>query len=105
MDSIAQDFQRPVYFLDCSCTDTFMRFANRRDSFDESQIPERLKLAAIQIHSPELILVTVRPLTATEVRSIAHESLSVTALVAFTGAAAWQEDFYLYKVLSSRQGA
>jgi hypothetical protein len=102
LDSIAQDLQQPVYFLDCSCTGAFMRFDNRRDSFVESQIPERLRLAAAQIHAPEIILITVLPLTAAEVGSIAHESLEVKPLTAFTGAAAPEENFYLYKVVPDR---
>lgn len=100
LDGIAQDLQRPVYFLDCSCTDTFMRFSNRRDNFDESQVPSRLKLAAVQLHAPEMILIKGWPLKAAEVDSIRHESLEVTPLTAFTGAAAPAEDFYLYKVVA-----
>jgi hypothetical protein len=105
LDGVAQELQQPVYFLDCSCTDTLMRFASRRDSFDESQIPERLKLAAIQLHAPEMILIMVRPLTPAEVAGIEHESLAVTPLAEFTGAVALQEDFYLYKVASATANA
>ena len=42
---VAQYLGKPMYFLECSCTDTFLYYNKRRDDYDPSQMPERLARA------------------------------------------------------------
>ena len=49
---IAEYLERPMYFLECECTDTIMQFSDRRDDFKESQIPVRLARAFAQVRQP-----------------------------------------------------
>ncbi|MBV8706366.1 MAG: hypothetical protein JO028_04195 [Acidobacteriaceae bacterium] len=95
---VAEELQRPMYFLDCSCSDRFVLYSNRRDNFRREQIPCRLKLAAEQLHAPEMILLMSYPLRDEEIKLISQQSLHVTPLARFTGAEMWEEDFYVYEV-------
>ncbi|MBV9679908.1 MAG: hypothetical protein JO185_26470, partial [Acidobacteriaceae bacterium] len=95
---VAEELQRSMYFLDCSCSDRFVLYSNRRDNFRREQIPCRLKLAAQQLHAPEMILLMSYPLRDEEIKLISQQSLRVTPLARFTGAEMWEEDFYVYEV-------
>ncbi len=96
---VAEELQRPMYFLDCSCSDSFLLFANRRDNFSWDQIPQRLTLAAQQLRAPEMILlVSHAGLSDADIKAIQEQSFQVTPMVKFVGAEVWGEDFYLYRV-------
>ena len=97
--NVAEYLGRPIYFLDCNCTDTVMQFWDRRDNFSESEIPARLALAASQAHQPFLIFIMgARPLTQDELHAIDNHALKATSLAQFTGAEEPEENFFLYKI-------
>src|SRR5947209_6094384 len=96
--AVAEELGRPVYFLDCACSDTFLKFSNRRDSFDASQIAKRTADAAQKLGSQELILTLTRPIEQREVDELAQLSFRATPLVQFTGSVVPDEDFFLYTV-------
>jgi hypothetical protein len=95
---LSQELGRPVYFLDCQCSDSFLLFSNRRDDFDESRIPERVAEAARRFTKPESVLVLIRRMTSMESEEIARGSLQITPLAQFTGAEAFQEDYFFYMI-------
>ena len=99
--NVAEHLGRPMYFLECGCTDTFMQFWDRRDHFSEKEIPSRLAQAFTQAHQPFLIYVGARPLTEDQLRAIASHSIAVTPLAQFTGAEEDLENFFLYKIGAS----
>jgi hypothetical protein len=102
--NVAEHLGRPMYFLDCRCTDTFMQFWDRRDKFSEDEIPNRLALAVAQNHQPSLIYVGIRPLAPDQLSALASESLEITPLAQFTGAEEDQENFFLYRVKPMNSG-
>jgi hypothetical protein len=95
---VAEELDRPVYFLDCSCTDRFLLFSSRRDGFDNTQVVPRI--AAAQEHVPlaGAILILTRSLTSAEVHSLGHDRLSAVPVARFTGAEVLGEDFFLYRL-------
>ncbi len=44
--AVAEELQRPIYFLDCNCSNGFLLFSKQRDAFRWDQIPDRLVLAS-----------------------------------------------------------
>lgn len=95
--AVAEQLNRPVYFLDCSCTDTFLLFAARRDNFSPAQIPERLAQAARRIAPADMVLILVRPLSSAEIAAFKRQSLFPIPLTHFTGSELPDEDFFLYR--------
>ena len=95
---VAEQLERPMYFLDCSCSDNFLLFADRRDGFSIDQIPQRLAVAADQLHTSDMILINAYPLTGEQVNAIMQKGLRVEPLAQFTGAEAFEEDFFLYRI-------
>ncbi len=95
---IAELARRPAYFLDCSCTGTFLLFSSRRDHFSVAQVPQRLTTAARDLHAPEMLFVTDHALSPGEGGAIAEQGFRIALLAGFTGAEAIQEDFFLYKL-------
>jgi hypothetical protein len=101
--NVAEYLGQPIYFLDCSCSDTVMQFYDRRDSFSDAEIPSRLAVATSQAHQPSVIFIMgARPLSEQESRNIAAQSLRITPLAQFTGAEEPEENFYLYKIDAAR---
>jgi hypothetical protein len=99
---VAEILRRPIYFLDCSCSDTFLLFGRRRDSFSMDQIPQRLEDAARDLHTREMIFMDIWPLEPSEIREINRHSLEVTRIGALSGSEMPEEDFYLYKVVKQQ---
>jgi hypothetical protein len=89
---------QPMYFLDCSCTDTFVRFTRRRDAYRISQLPVRLATALQSIGAYPAILITAEPLSADMLTTIEALHISAQPVAAFSGAYISGEDFYLYEV-------
>lgn len=99
---LAEELQRPAYYLDCDCSGTFLLFSNRRDSFHENEIPQRLARAFERLNKPELLFALVRPITGPETAALKSYSIQISPLAKFDGAEDWQEDFYLYRSTRSR---
>lgn len=98
--SIAIELHRPIYFLECNCSDTYMRFLNRRDSFRWEQIPDRLVIARKRLQAPEMVFLCSSRLTEKEQMLVAERHLHLLELAELTGAGVPEEDFYIYKITS-----
>jgi uncharacterized protein (TIGR03382 family) len=94
---VAESLRRPVYFLDCNCTDTYMKFSHRRDGLTPDQIPARIARAYQALRTDRLILVMGAPLTDAAVLELAGRDLHVKPLIRFTGSEDTLE-YYLYDV-------
>ncbi len=93
---------RPVYMLECACTDTFLFFSKRRDNFKESQTADRLLGASRYYGGHPLVFADVLPLTQVEEQAIRDQGLTSEKIAQFTGAIAERENFYLYRIIPSR---
>ena len=81
---VAEQLERPVYFLNCNCIDTYMKFAHRRDGMTPDEVPDRIAQAYATFHAPpKMIMVMDYPLTADDFRKIATEGLLVKPLADF----------------------
>ena len=98
---VAEELDRPIYFLDCSCTDRFLLFSSRRDGFDDTQVEQRITAAKQQLPESGAILILTRPLTETEVHALAENALSPVQLAQFTGAEVDEENFFLYRLIKA----
>jgi hypothetical protein len=87
---VAEQLQKPVYFLNCNCVDTYMKFAHRRDGMEMSDIPDRISIAARTLRAPRFLLVLDTPLYAQDTARIAERGVRVQHLRDFTGS----EDHY-----------
>ncbi len=87
---------RPIYLLDCNCSNTFVHFSKQRDTFSTEQIPARLLLAASGLTSDHFLFIKAGPIASSEWAADKSEGFSVTPLAQFTGAEAGHEDFYIY---------
>jgi hypothetical protein len=98
---IAELLRRPVYMLDCNCSDSFNLFSNRRDQFEISQIPDRLLLASNSLNGSSFLFMGVVPLSTDQQSEINRRGLLAMPLTSFTGAEAdQQENFYIYRISS-----
>lgn len=89
---VAEQLEKPAYFLNCNCIDTYMKFAHRRDGMEPGQIPERVALAAATLHVPEFILLQDKPLSPENMHRIADEGIGLQQLAIFGGS----EEHYTY---------
>ena len=97
---IAQFLGRPIYFLDCGCVDTFLRFNRRRDSYSVEQLPERLAAAVAWAQARPAIFIDSYPVSDEQRKELLNRGIRLEQLAAFTGAIKTEEDFYLYRVES-----
>lgn len=95
---VAEQLERPIYFLDCNCRDTYLLFSNRRDDYNEDSIPGRLALASSRLNAPEMIFVASDPLPAEHVERLKELGFTAELMASFTGAEEWQENYFLYRV-------
>jgi hypothetical protein len=95
---IAEQLKRPLYMLDCNCSNTFLLFSNQRDDFNPVQTPQRLELAARKLNASDLVLITTYPLPDERVAAIKAEGFSIQMAAKFTGAEDWEENYYVYRV-------
>jgi hypothetical protein len=106
---VAEQLHRPMYFLDCACIDTYMKFSRRRDDFDiDHGVPSGLVQAVRTLHAQTpsgqiMIFMMNRPLTDEEAKQLAASSVDVVPLAQFIEGDVVDEHFFLYKVtLSAR---
>lgn len=103
---VAEQLQRPVYFLDCNCVDTYMKFAHRRDGMTADQVPGRILRAYATLHAQApsddrtLVLVMDGPLPSGDIDRLAASGFRTQPLAQFTGSEDHLE-FYLYQVKQS----
>lgn len=96
---VAERLQKPMYFLDCGCVDTYMKFSNRRDSYDpDKEMPAALALAVHTLHAPQMIFLTREAVRPAELQALQAESIVIQPLAQFTRGDLVDEHFFLYKV-------
>ena len=96
--AVATLLGRPIYFLDCRCSDSYLLFSSRRDDYDEKEFANYTLEAFDKLHSEQLILLLGARIRASDRAYIHDHGASVAPLVHFTGAEAPEEDFYVYRV-------
>lgn len=96
--SMGEEMQRPMYFLECYCTDTFKLFSRDRENFDETEIPPRINEALRREGRQDLVLVMFRPMYTRDRDRLGRAGLSVTDLKDFGGADMPNENFFIYDV-------
>jgi len=101
--SIAVLLNRPIYMLDCSCSERFLLFSNPREWYTESQIPSRLVAVPGILQISQLVYLGNRPFTSTEESGIRSHGFSVKALASFIGAQEEEENFYAYQIRVDRK--
>ena len=94
---VAQYLKKPIYFLDCSCTDTYLFYHKRRDAFDPSQIPDRLAGAVRELEPQPILFVVTDPLDRKALADLNDRGILATQLAAFDEAST-DENFYVYRV-------
>lgn len=99
--SVAEEMQRPVYFMECRCTDTFKLFARTREDFPETEMGQRLNLAMSDLHSQQLLFVFYRPFAEDDWARMRAAHLAATPVVQFPGADSALESFYVYQIRRS----
>jgi hypothetical protein len=97
---VAQYLGKPIHFLDCSCSDTFVRYHRRRDAFAESQIPDRLARALWEVEDRTVLFLVSDPLTGAELAALASRGIAAAKLAAFDHAST-DENFYVYRVATA----
>jgi hypothetical protein len=93
---VAEQLQRPAYFLNCNCVDTYMKFAHRRDGMTPEEVPDRIANAYKVLGAQKIALVMDYPLSSDDLRRLAETGLLVRPLANFSGS----EDhlnFHLYE--------
>jgi hypothetical protein len=95
---VAEQLQRPVYFLDCNCIDTYMKFAHRRDGLTPDQMPARILRAYDTLHARRLVLVMDSPLPPGDIDTLESTGLQVQPLAHISGSEDHLE-FFLYQVV------
>lgn len=101
---IAQYLGKPMYFLECSCTDTYLFYHKRRDAYNPRQMPERLARAVGELAGRPILFIDAHPLTDAELADIRSRGVAVTQLAAFDQAST-DENFYVYRVGRTAPGA
>jgi hypothetical protein len=96
---VPERLQRPMYFLDCGCWDTYMKFSSRRDKFDyRYDLPPTLIKAIHELHAPTMVLILNRVPTDDEEQQLEAGAVKVVPLAQFTRGELWDEHFFLYRV-------
>lgn len=103
--AVAELLHKPIYMLDCNCTDTFVLYSDRRDSFSIGQIPDRLALARSSLHVASFIYLGNSPFSAQQESAVKVRGMEVMPLATFTGAENEDENYYIYRVSDVAQSA
>lgn len=98
---IAENLQRPMYFLDCNCSNTFVLFSPERDAFQTWEIPDRLGLALDRLHSAHVVFLTPFELSSKDLARMKELGIAAVPLAQFTGAEVQIENAFIYRVLKN----
>lgn len=96
--SVGEEMQRPMYFLECQCVDTFKLFSKQRNEFSETQFAPRIEQALDLQGRQSLIFLTYRPLFPDDYQRFAQAHLNVSLLRSFTGAEMLNDNYFVYQV-------
>jgi hypothetical protein len=95
--SVTAYLGRPIYYLECQCSGTFIVWNDKRQSFlSPAEFGRRLSEAVNAAGRQDTILIRSRPVQAEDLKSSAP-NLSVTLLQSFTDSIA-NENFWIYRV-------
>jgi hypothetical protein len=97
--AVAILMRRPIYFLDCRCSDSYMLFSSRRDKFNTLDWPKDTLAAFGALNTRQLILLLIAPMQPGDRKTIEQGGAEVQPLAGFSGAEAPDEDFFIYKVV------
>jgi hypothetical protein len=96
--SPGEEMQRPIYFLECQCFDTFKLFAKSRDGFGERELPGRLNEALDKQGRQSLVFISAWPMPSEEYSDFARHHLDLKVMKEFGGAEMENENFFIYQV-------
>jgi hypothetical protein len=96
--SVAEELQRPVYFLECGCVDTFKLFSRDRELRAESEIPLRLVRAFADMHTQRIVFLMYRPLEPAELAQLEQTRIHPKLLTSFPGADSLYESYFVYEM-------
>lgn len=96
--SLAEELQRPVWFLECQCVDTFKLFSKEREDFPEYDIPTRLDTALTLQHRQQILFAFFHPLAADDLKGLAHKGLSAELVQSFPDADMKSESYFFYQI-------
>jgi len=88
---------RTMTFLDCDCTDSYVRFLRRREDFRPEQVPARLARDAAAAGPGPVLFVTTAALTPDELAELAAAGDRAIELASFDGAVT-DENYVLYRI-------
>lgn len=94
---VAQYLGKPMYFLECHCTDTFLRYHKRRDAYKANEMTERLAQAVDELQGKPTLFVVSHALIPPELADLQVRGVAATQLAAFDKAST-DENFYVYRV-------
>jgi hypothetical protein len=95
---VAEYLHRPIYRIECACEDRYMLFSSRRDNYDDRDAPERILGALHFYRNVPVLFVDAQVMSASERSLLEAEGVRIQPLAQFTGAEAFAEDFYLYRL-------
>jgi hypothetical protein len=96
VSSVAGYLGRPIYYLECECSGTFVVWNGKRQSLlSAEEFGQRLTKAVALAGSQDAILIRFRPVTGDDLSSTPN--LSVALLKSFTDATT-DENFWIYRV-------
>ena len=84
--NLADEMQRPVYFLECQCYDTFKLFSRDREDFDETEIPVRVNRALDKLGRNEVLFSFMEPFGPENFKGLHAAGLTAVPVKAFGGA-------------------
>jgi hypothetical protein len=96
--SVAEEMQRPAYFMECYCVDTFKLFSKQREDFPDEELADRLSVTMNRLHTSSLVLVFWRPLSPQDLATLRAHSLSASLLKAFAGADSFFDNHFIYQI-------
>ena len=95
--AVAELLGRPITFLDCRCTDTYLAYSDRRDDFQLTDVPGRLVEAALAHAGQAIVYLNTEPAAAGEFTALAAHGLTLRQRASFAGSL--NENFYVYEIV------
>ena len=77
--SLAEEMQRPVFFLECQCFDTFKLFSRDREDFAWTEIPQRLNRALDTLDRNEILFSLMESFKPEDIEGLRAAGLTVRA--------------------------
>lgn len=99
--SVAEELQRPVYFVECRCISRYKLFSKQRELYPEDQLPAKLLVAEQDLKTNELLLISYRPLNAEDMKRLASVSLLARPEAKFDNGDDWWDIHYIYRITKS----